>query len=75
LYRNHKDIVPFFDCGSCGIGKLERQLSAPSSKTTQTVDNGGLTRDIELIDAVVEKEREKNQFECDMSEDDDVETE
>lgn len=75
FYRSHKDVASFFDCGHCSIGKLERQMEAPTSKTTQVVDNGGLTKDIELLDAVVEKEREKMEAEMVREDDEDVEAE
>lgn len=57
-YFSKKGIVDEIDCGECG-GKLERQLSAPSSKSTQVIDNGIQARKVEVIDAVVEKERER----------------
>lgn len=58
-YKSAKDITPFLDCGACGIGKLERQLGAPSSKSTQFVDNGVQARKVEIMNAVVEREQEK----------------
>lgn len=59
-YKKAKDIAPFLDCGACGVGKLERQLGAPSTKSTQFVDNGSQARKVEVMNAVVEKEQEKN---------------
>ena len=58
-FRTHKDIAPFLQCGACGTGMLERQLSAPSSKSTQIVDNGVQSRQVEVMNAVVEKEQER----------------
>ena len=58
-YKNAKDISPFLDCGACGTGKLERMLGAPSSKSTQFLDNGAQARKVEVMSAVVEKEQEK----------------
>ena len=58
-YRSHKDIVGCLDCGECGTGKLERQLSAPTSKSTQIIDNGIQSRQVEVMDVIVEKERER----------------
>ncbi len=58
-YRSYKDIVGFLDCGECGTGKLERQLSAPTSKSTQIIDNGVQSRQVEVMDVIVEKERER----------------
>ena len=58
-YKSAKDIAPFLDCGACGTGKLGRTLGAPSSKSTQVVDNGHQARKTELLNAVVEREQEK----------------
>ena len=58
-YKNAENITPFLDCGACGTGKLERTLGAPSSKSTQVVDNGHQARKVEVMNAVVEKEQEK----------------
>jgi hypothetical protein len=52
-------IPPFLDCGECGTGKLERQLGAPSSKTTQVIDDGTQPRKVEIMNAVVEKEQDR----------------
>lgn len=59
FYTKVKDIAPFLDCGSCGTGKLERVLGAPSSKSTQFVDNGVQAKRVEVMNVVVEKEQEK----------------
>lgn len=59
FYKKVQDISPFLDCGACGTGKLERTLGAPSSKSTQVIDNGCQARKVELMNAVVEKEQEK----------------
>lgn len=58
-YKNAKTIAPFLDCGACGTGKLERVMGAPSSKSTQIIDNGQQARKIEILNAVVEKEQDK----------------
>ena len=54
-----KNIPPFLDCGQCGVGKLERQLSAPGTHKTQIIDNGLQARKVEIMDAVVEKETDR----------------
>ena len=59
FFKTSKDIPPFLDCGACGSGKLERTLGAPSSKSTQIVDNGSQARQVEVMNAVVEKEQSK----------------
>lgn len=58
-YKTHKNIVPFLDCGACGTGKLERTLGAPTTKSTQFVDNGTQARKVEVMSKVVERESEK----------------
>lgn len=58
-YKSFKEVAPFLDCGACGSGKLERQIGAPTTKSTQFVDNGLQARRVELISEVVEKERNK----------------
>lgn len=58
-FVNAKDIPPFLDCGGCGTGKLERQIGAPSSKSTQVIDNGIQARRVEVMNDVVEKERNR----------------
>jgi len=59
IFKSAKDISSFLDCGACGTGKLERQLGAPSSKSTQVLDNGNQARSVEIMDAVIEKERNR----------------
>ena len=58
-YKVAKDIAPFLDCGACGTGKLERTLGAPSSKSTQFIDNGNQARKVEVMNAVVEREQQR----------------
>jgi hypothetical protein len=59
FYKNAVRILSFLDCGACGIGKLERVLGSPSSKSTQVIDNGNQARRVEVMNAVVEKESDK----------------
>ena len=59
VFGKIKDIPPFLDCGACGTGKLERQLGAPSSKSTQIIDNGIQARQTEIMNDVVDKERDR----------------
>ena len=61
FFRQSKDIPPFLDCGECGTGKLERQLGAPNSHSTQIIDNGIQARQVEISNSVVEKERKRFQ--------------
>lgn len=58
-YKSLKDVTPFLDCGACGTGKLERTLAAPSSKSTQFIDNGAQARRVEVMQEVVEQEQDK----------------
>lgn len=58
-FKSAKLIPPFLDCGACGTGKLERQLGSPGSHKTQIIDNGVQSRQVEVIDEVVEKEAKK----------------
>ena len=58
-FRSYKDIAPFLSCGECGTGMLERQLSAPTSKSTQIIDNGVQSKQVEVMDVVIEKEIER----------------
>lgn len=59
FFRNAKDVPPFLDCGECGSGKLERQISAPFSKGTIIVDNGKQQRQVEVNNDIVEQERDR----------------
>lgn len=59
LFKKHRDIPPFLDCGACGTGKMERQLGAPTSKSTQFLDNGAQIRRVEVTSDVVQKEQER----------------
>ena len=59
LFTNVKQIPPFLDCGACGTGKLERQLGAPSTKSTQIIDNGIQARKVEIMNDVVDKESKR----------------
>ena len=58
-YTKIKDIAPWLDCGQCGTGKLERTMAAPTSKSTQVIDNGVQVRETEVMNAVVEKEQDR----------------
>jgi len=59
FFKSHKDIPPFLDCGECGTGKLEREYSSPSSKSTVFVDNGMQAKTVEVLSEVVERESQK----------------
>lgn len=59
FFKSHKDIPPFLDCGACGTGKMEREYSAPSSKSTIVVDNGFQSKSVEVLTEVVAKEEKK----------------
>ncbi len=59
VYVKITKIPPFLDCGACGTGKLERMLSAPSTKSTQIIDNGIQVRKVEIMNAVIEKEQKR----------------
>jgi len=56
-YKSHKDIKESVEC-ECEDGCLERQLFSPSTKTTQVIDNGAMSRSVELSNDVIEKETE-----------------
>lgn len=58
-YKKSGDIPGFLDCGACGTGKLERELGAPATKSTQFIDNGAQARRVEVPSHIVEKEQEK----------------
>jgi hypothetical protein len=58
-YKKAADINPFLDCGACGTGKLERTLGAPTTKSTQFIDNGTQARRVEVMNKVIERESEK----------------
>lgn len=59
IFNSAKTIPPFLDCGECGVGKLERTLAAPTTKSTQFIDNGNQSRRVEVSNDVVERERER----------------
>ena len=59
FFKNHLEVAPFLDCGACGVGKLERDFEAPTSKSTVTIDNGFQAKSIEVLVDVIEREREK----------------
>jgi hypothetical protein len=59
FFKDKKSIPTILDCGECSVGKLERVFSAPSSKSTQFIDDGVHSRVVEVMNAVVEKESEK----------------
>jgi ribosomal protein S27E len=58
MFKKAIDIPSEIACGSCG-GILERQLGSPSSKSTQVIDNGFQARRVEIMNDVVEKERDR----------------
>jgi hypothetical protein len=57
-FSKASDIAPFLNCGACSVGKLERQLGVPSTNSTQIVDNGAQARQVEVRNAVIEKEEQ-----------------
>jgi len=59
FYTNASKAAQSMDCGACSNGKLERQLGAPTSKSTQVVDNGIQARKTEIMNDVVERERQR----------------
>jgi hypothetical protein len=59
FFKSYTDIPPFLDCGACGTGKLEREFSFPSSKSTVVVDNGFQQKAVEILSEVVEEQRKK----------------
>lgn len=59
IFSNAKEIPPFLDCGECGIGKLERTLAAPATKSTQFIDNGLQSRKVEVSNDLIERERKR----------------
>jgi hypothetical protein len=61
-YKNYTDIENFLDCGECGIGKLERVLGAPASKTSIVIDNGVSPKQVEVSSEVVLNEENKARF-------------
>jgi hypothetical protein len=58
-FKKAADVPPFLDCGACGVGKLERLLGAPMSKSTQFIDNGLYERAVEVNSEVVQKEYDR----------------
>lgn len=58
-FKRVGEIPPFLDCGACGLGKLERILGAPMSKSTQFIDNGLYERAVEVNSEVIQKEYDK----------------
>lgn len=57
LYRRAKDIKEDIKCDCSSL--MERQLSVPTTHTTQIVDNGIMQKQVELADHVIEKELDK----------------
>lgn len=55
-FKNASEIAPFLSCGACGTGKLERQLGAPSTSSTQVIDNGIQSRQVEVRNSIIERE-------------------
>lgn len=58
FFKRKEDVPHYLDCGSCGVGKLERSLGAPSSKGVQVIDNGIQQKQVEVMNIVVEREEE-----------------
>jgi hypothetical protein len=56
FFHKHTDVPPFLECGACGTGKMERELSAPSTKSTIVVDNGYQSKSVELLTETVQNE-------------------
>jgi hypothetical protein len=59
FFKTYKDIPSFLDCGSCGTGKLEREFSAPSSKSVFVVDNGFQAKSVEVTTEILDQENKK----------------
>ena len=59
FFKVLKDVPSFLDCGACGVGKLERQLSAPSTKSTVMIDNGVQNKAVEVSTEIIEQEEQR----------------
>jgi len=58
-FKNAADIPTTIDCGECGKGKLTRQLSSPSTRSTVIIDNGRQWRQVEVDSTIIEQTKEK----------------
>ena len=59
FFKSFKDVPSFLDCGACGVGKLERQLSAPNTKSTVVIDNGVQDRAVEVSSEIIHQEEQR----------------
>lgn len=59
FFKTFKDVPSFLDCGACGVGKLERQLSAPTTKSTVIIDNGNQDRAVEVNSEIIQQEEQR----------------
>jgi len=55
FYSRSKKVLEEISC--CEGGKLERQLSSPSTKSTSIIDNGIMQKKVEVSNNILEKER------------------
>ena len=60
FFTSAKKITDIVDCKLCQAKGAIRQLSAPSSKSTMTIDNGAQARATEIIHDIVELNRDKS---------------
>jgi len=60
FFSKSKDITEEITCKVCKKYQASRQLSAPSSKSTMTIDNGFQARSTEIIHDIVEMNRDKS---------------
>jgi hypothetical protein len=59
-FKPKDKIAGYLDCGCCSVGKLERQLGAPSSVTKTKIDNGINARPVEIYENIVEMNEERS---------------
>jgi hypothetical protein len=58
FFKKTTDISKVLECPKCHKD-MERTLSSPTSKSTQIIDNGCYERQVEVMNEIVEEERER----------------
>ena len=59
MFRKASDIPTFIDCSHCDK-KMRKQLSAPSSSSKISVDNGVQARRVEISPDIIEVNEERS---------------
>lgn len=60
FFRQPKDAAAFLLCPACGKETLKKQLSAPSNSVKINIDNGLMSRSVEVREDILQLNEERS---------------